>query len=93
MCVHKLELNLSDFCEYSCISEINFPPKKHIKISVKYCRFVSTINFEKRLISSISEHCFLRILTEKKHRQIKLQCLQKVRIWAFGSLVHEINLL
>ena len=27
--------------------------------------------------------CFLRILTRKKQRQIKLQCLQKVRIWTF----------
>ena len=35
--------------------------------------------------------CRLRILTGKKHRQIKLQRLRKVRIWAFGSLVHQIN--
>ena len=33
------------------------------------------------------------ILTGKKHRQIKLQRLQKVRTWAFGSLVHQINYL
>ena len=33
----------------------------------------------------------LRILTGKKHRQIKLQRLQKVRVWAFGLLVHQIN--
>ena len=33
----------------------------------------------------------LRILTGKKHRQIKLQRLRKVRIWAFGSLLHQIN--
>ena len=93
MCIHKLELNFSDFREYSCISEINFPKKKHTKISVKCSRFVSSINFENRIISYISEHCFLRILTGKKHRQIKLQCLQKVRIWTFESLVHQINLL
>ena len=30
----------------------------------------------------------LRILTGKKYRQIKLQRLEKVRIWAFGVLVH-----
>ena len=37
-------------------------------------------------------HLFpLRILTGKKHRQIKLQRLQNVWIWAFGSLVHQIN--
>ena len=34
---------------------------------------------------------YLRILTGKKHCQIKLQRLQKVGIWAFGSLVHQIN--
>ena len=33
----------------------------------------------------------LRILTEKKHRQMELQCLQKVQIWAFGLLVQQIN--
>ena len=31
----------------------------------------------------------LRILTGKNHRQIKLQRLQKVQIWAFGLLVHQ----
>ena len=30
----------------------------------------------------------LRILTGKNHRQIKLQRLEKVRIWSFGLLVH-----
>ena len=35
----------------------------------------------------------LRILKGKKHPKIKLQRLQKVRIWAFGSLVHQINFL
>ena len=34
---------------------------------------------------------YLRILTRKKHFQIKLQRLQKVEIWTFGSLVHQIN--
>ena len=37
------------------------------------------------------EMSFLRILTGKKHRQIKLQRLQKVQIWAFGLLVQQIN--
>ena len=32
-------------------------------------------------------------LTGKKHCQIKLQLLQKVRMWVFGSLVHQINYL
>ena len=30
----------------------------------------------------------LRIFTGKKYRQIKLQRLEKLRIWAFGLLVH-----
>ena len=34
---------------------------------------------------------WVRILTGKKYRQIKLQRLQKVAIWAFGTLVHQIN--
>ena len=29
--------------------------------------------------------------TGKKHRQIKLQRLKKVRVWAFGWLVHQIS--
>ena len=33
----------------------------------------------------------LRIPTGKKHPKIKLQCLRKIRILTFGSLVHEIN--
>ena len=33
----------------------------------------------------------LRILTGKKHHKIKLQRLRKIRIWTFGSLVHQIN--
>ena len=31
------------------------------------------------------------MLTGKKHRQRKIQRLQKLRIWAFGSLIHQIN--
>ena len=33
----------------------------------------------------------LRILTGKEHPKIKLQRLQKIRIWTFGLLVHQIN--
>ena len=36
-------------------------------------------------------HVGLRILTGKKHPKIKLQRLRKIRIWTFGSLVHQIN--
>ena len=32
-----------------------------------------------------------KLLTGKKQRQIKLQRLQKVRMWAFGLLAHQIN--
>ena len=34
----------------------------------------------------------LRILTGKNHRQIKLQRLPNVGIWAFKSLGHQITL-
>ena len=33
----------------------------------------------------------LRTLTRKKHRQMKLQRLQKVQIWSFWLLVQQIN--
>ena len=33
----------------------------------------------------------IRILTGKNNPQIKFQRLQKVRIWTFGSLVHQNN--
>ena len=33
----------------------------------------------------------LRIITGKRHRQIKLQSLQKLRMQAFGLLVHRIK--
>ena len=33
----------------------------------------------------------LAILTGKNHPKIKLQRLRKIRIWTFGSLVHQIN--
>ena len=33
----------------------------------------------------------LGILAGKKHRQIKLQRLQKLGILAFGSLVYQVN--
>ena len=36
--------------------------------------------------------CYLRILTGKKHREMKLQRLQKVQIWAFGLLVQKSTL-
>ena len=44
-----------------------------------------------RWSSSAKKPTVLRILTEKNHRQIKLQYLQKVGIWTFGLLVYQIN--
>ena len=43
-------------------------------------------------VESPSE-CFnnLRILSGKNHPKIELQRLRKIRIWAFGSLVRQIN--
>ena len=37
------------------------------------------------------KNLLLRILTGKKYRQVKLQRLQKVQIWAFVLLVQQIN--
>ena len=50
---------------------------------VKYHRFLAT--------SSDSSN--FKDTAEKKHHQTKLHCLRKVGIWAFGSLVHQINTL
>ena len=44
-------------------------------------------------IDKLSGKLMLRILTGKKHRQRKLQRMQKVRIWTFGYFMHQINLL
>ena len=33
----------------------------------------------------------LMILTGKKHPNMKLQLLRKIRLWTFGSLVHQIK--
>ena len=43
------------------------------------------------LLLTVSLNVTLTILTGKKHRQIKLQRLQKVQIWAFGLPVHQIS--
>ena len=58
MCMHKLKLNLSGFCKYLCILEINYPKKKHIKKLVKSSRYVSGINFENRMNFYVSKHHF-----------------------------------
>ena len=33
----------------------------------------------------------VNFLAGKKHGKTKLQRLQKIRIWIFGSLIHQIN--
>ena len=40
---------------------------------------------------SVWKQLLLRILTWRKHPKIKLKRLRKIRIWTFGSLVHQIN--
>ena len=58
------------------------------KIAANAARFLSkSDHFETILIKR------LRILTGKKHHQMKLQLLQKVWIWTLGSLVHYIDTL
>ena len=56
--------------------------------SLKCLDFMAITQFYLILFENIITGISLRILTGKKHRQIKLQCLEKVRIWAFGLLVH-----
>ena len=67
--------------------EINPGPKRTPKASLSICHWN---------LNSISAHNYaklslLRILTGKKHRQMKLQHLQKVEIQALGLLVQQIN--
>ena len=58
---------------------------KHLQNETKHC------NPNKKLSKRNIVNIFLTILKGKKHRQIKLQRLQKVWMWRFGSLVHQIN--
>ena len=53
--------------------------------TVYICKKESPCNNLIKLIVSI-----LAILTGKKHRQLKLWRLQKVRVWTIGSLIHQI---
>ena len=67
--------------------EVKPGPKRTPKASLSICHWN---------LNSISAHNYaklslLRILTGKKHRQMKLQHLQKVEIQAFGLLVQQIN--
>ena len=42
-------------------------------------------------VSPVFSQRSLRILIGKKHPKIKLQHLRKIRIWTFGSLLHQVN--
>ena len=59
----------------------------------QYKTYLESIDNQPVILSDIKHilKVFLRILTGKKHPKIKLQCLRKIRIWTFGSLVHQIN--
>ena len=54
------------------------------------CQICSDFFFPLILMPLFWEVFNLRILTVKKLRQIKLQRVQKVGLWVFGSLVHQI---
>ena len=47
--------------------------------------------WKRKRIQKTKQATIFRILIGKKHPKIKLQRLRKIRIWAFGSLVHQIN--
>ena len=55
-----------------------------------YINFFKAYNFD-NFAGEIQYIQLLRILTGKKHPQIKLQHFRKVWIWTFGWLVHQIN--
>ena len=48
-------------------------------------------NVSNKLQTKLAYLDALKILTGKKHRQIKLQRMQNVQIWTFGLLVQQIN--
>ena len=66
---------------------INRPRYWHIYNIYKKCLSMVIRKHLSNICSSMKTE--LRILTGKNHRQIKLQRLQKVQIWAFGLLVHQ----
>ena len=73
--------------------ESNLTRKVSLSINIS-CRGISHLQQEvcpKKVCQSViisgSRNNVLRRLKGKKHRQIKLQRLQKVRIWGFGLLV------
>ena len=69
---------------YACIFTISRSCGIDSKALDRYIITAATICSCQVIVSNFQS----RILTGKKHRQIKLQRLEKVRIWAFGLLVH-----
>ena len=74
----KYRLNDITKIENYFIKEIN-QRKSCIK---KLSKYVTTFDYINKVL------VVLRILTGKRHRQIKLQRLEKVQIWVFRLLVH-----
>ena len=71
-------------CIKQCLTNIWSSIHENVK---QHCGWVEkSVAYKKSLYA---EYFTLRILTAKKYRQIKLQHLQKVRIWVFGLLVYE----
>ena len=61
-------------------------------LGVLFCLISFTFQYLNLKILTVKILCaLLRILIGKKHPKIKLQRLRKIRIWTFGSLVHQIN--
>ena len=56
---------------------------------INHSKPIRKINLNKFVVAYLNIN--LRILTGKKHRQIKLQYLEKVQIWAFALLMMMIN--
>ena len=64
----------------------------HIFLTLKFAAIHLSVHNFQSMKSPGELYClFLRILAGKKHRQIRLQRLQKVGLWVFGSLIHQIN--
>ena len=75
------------------------PPSQYNVFADKYDNYLIMGDFNLELGNTILTNFLdsnnlanLRILTRKNHRQMKLQWLEKVRMFAFGLLAHQIKL-
>ena len=80
-------------CEY-----FSFLNKKESLFCLRFVLFLFSlikVNLNVDLFSIVYDALLikthLRILTRKRDPKIKLQRLRKIRIWTFGSLIHQIN--